>query len=103
MIGASVGVAVLAWMFASRNADDVAARQRSRADAAAERNRRGSSGKVLELPRSVHLTSADAEDLRAAAAHLEAHGGDDAAAHRLREIASRVDPGEELRSARKGS
>lgn len=104
MIGASIGVAVLAWLFASRRADDAAARQRSRADTARDEGRRGASTpRVLELPRSVLLTSSDAQDLRAAADHLESHGGGEAVAHRLRDIASRAEPDAARQSIRKGS
>lgn len=104
MIGASIGVAVLAWMFASRRADDAAARQRARAEPVRDEGRRGAqSARVLELPRSVLLTSSDAQDLRAAADHLESHGGNDGVAHRLRDIASRAEPDEARQSIRKGS
>jgi gas vesicle protein len=103
MIGASVGLAVLAWLFASRRADDAASRARSSADALRQGQRRSHGARVIELPRSVALTSSDADSLRSAAEQLEAHGGSEAVAHHLRDIANRIQPADELQSLRKGS
>jgi hypothetical protein len=58
--------------------------------------------RVLELPRSVALTSADANALRAAADALEARGGSADEVSRLRDIASSARPPEEARPVRRG-
>jgi hypothetical protein len=58
--------------------------------------------RVLELPRSVALTSTDADALRAAADALEARGGSAGEVSRLRDIASRASPPEEARPVRRG-
>lgn len=102
MIGASVGLLVLAWLHASRRADDVAEREAARAGTPRPSRWRSGDVRVLELPRSVALTSADANALRAAADALEARGGSADEVSRLRDIASSARPPEEARPVRRG-
>ena len=101
MIGASVGLLALAWLHAARRAEEprergVAARPATRAG-----RLRPWETRVIDLPRSVSLTSLDSEALRGAAATLEQIGNNDEA-RRLREIASRADVPEEARPLRRG-
>jgi hypothetical protein len=103
MIGASVGLLVLAWLHASRRADDAAERDASPAGAQRPSRWRSSGARVLELPRAVAITSTDADALRAAAAALDAGGGSAEEVQRLRDIASRASVHEEPRPARRGS
>lgn len=102
MIGASVGLLVLAWLHASRQADDVESREGSREGAPRQPRWRSRDARVLELPRSVAITSRDADALRAAADALEARGGSVEEVARLRDIASRASPPEEARPVRRG-
>ena len=102
MIGGSVGLLVLSWLHASRRADDVAERDASHGGAARPSRRRSGDVRVLELPRSVGLTSLDAHALQAAADALEARGGSADEISRLRDIASRANPPEEARPVRRG-
>lgn len=100
MIGASVGLLVLAWLHAARRAEEplergVAARPAKRAG-----RLRAWETRVIDLPRSVLMTSIDTEALRIAAATLEQIGNSDEAS-RLREIASRADVPEEARPVRR--
>ena len=100
MIGASVGLLALAWLHAARRAEE-----RERAAPARPATRAGRlrpwETRVVDLPRSVLLTSIDTEALRVAAAALEQIGNNDEA-RRLREIASRADVPEEARPLRRG-
>jgi hypothetical protein len=102
MIGASVGLLVLAWLHASRRADDVAEREAVREGAPRQSRWRSGDVRVLELPRSVPITSSDADALRAAADALEARGGSTDEASRLRDIASRATVAEEALPVRRG-
>ena len=102
MIGASVGLLVFAWLHASRRADDVAERDASRAEAPRPPRWRSGDVRVLELPRSVAITSSDADALRAAADALEARGGHPDEASKLRDLANRAAPPEEARPVRRG-
>ncbi|HEY7407391.1 MAG TPA: hypothetical protein VH638_03935 [Gemmatimonadaceae bacterium] len=102
MIGASVGLLVLAWLHASRRADDVAEREAARAGTPRPSRWRAGDVRVLELPRSVALTSTDANALRAAADALEARGGSAEEVSRLRAIAGSASPPEEVRPVRRG-
>lgn len=56
-----------------------------------------------ELPRSVALTSKDTDALRTAADALGAHGGSGEAVRRIRDMANRATPAEEVRPWRRGS
>jgi hypothetical protein len=102
MIGASVGLLVLSWLHASRQADDAAEHAAARAGAPRQSRWRHGDARVLELPRSVPLTTMDANVLRAAAEALEARGGNADEVSRLRDIASRANPAEEARPVRRG-
>lgn len=102
MIGASVGLLVLAWLHASRRADDVAEQEALRAGAPKQARWRSSQVRVLELPRAVGMTSSDVDALRAAADALEARGASADEVARLRDIASRAAPSEEARPVRRG-
>lgn len=102
MIGASVGLLVLAWLHASRRADDAAERDASRAGAPRQTRWRSADVRVLELPRSIAITSSDADALRAAADALEARGGNSDEASRLRDLANRAALPEEARPVRRG-
>jgi hypothetical protein len=103
MIGASVGLLVLAWLHASRRADDAAERDASHAGAPRHSRWRSGGARVLELPRSVAITPTDADALRAAADALEARGGSADEVRRLRDIASHAGAHEEPRPVRRGS
>jgi hypothetical protein len=103
MIGASVGLTVLAWLHASRRADDASEHDAMRAGAPRSSRWRSGGARVLELPRSLALTTADAEALRAAAAALEARGGSADEVRRLRDIASSVGGHEQARPVQRGS
>lgn len=102
MIGASVGLLALAWLHAARRAEEP---PQERAAAARPATRAGRlrpwEARVIDLPRSVLLTSIDTEALRVAAAALEQIGNNDEA-RRVREIASRADVPEEARPLRRG-
>ena len=102
MIGASVVLLVLAWLHASRRANDAAEREGSRTGAPRQTRWRSGDVRVLELPRSIAITSSDADALRAAADALEARGGSSDEASRLRDIASRAALPEEARPVRRG-
>ena len=102
MIGASVGLLVLAWLHASRRADDVADRDAALAGTPRQSRRRSGDVRVIELPRSIAVTSMDAHALQAAADALEARGGNADEVSRLRDIASRANPPEEARPVRRG-
>ena len=102
MIGASVGLLVFAWLHASRRADDAAEHEASRAGAPRQSRRRSGDGRILELPRSIAVTTMDAHALRAAADALEARGGNADEVSRLRDIATRANPAEEARPVRRG-
>ena len=102
MIGASIGLLVLAWLHASRRADDVAEREGSSAGASRQTRWRSADVRVLELPRSIAITSSDADALRAAADALEARGGNPDEASRLRDLADRAALPEEARPVRRG-
>jgi hypothetical protein len=102
MIGASVGLLVLSWLLASRRADDAAEREAARSGAPRQPRWRSGDVRVLELPRSVSITTTDAEALRAAADALEARGGAPDEVGRLRELANRATVPEEARPVRRG-
>jgi hypothetical protein len=102
MIGASVGLLVFAWLHASRRADDVAEREAAHAGAPRQPRWRSSDVRVLELPRSIAITSTDADALRAAADALETRGGSSDEASRLRDIANRAAAPQEARPVRRG-
>ena len=102
MIGASVGLLVLAWLHASRRADDVAEREASLSGASRHSRRRSGDVRVLELPRSIAVTTMDAHALLAAADALEAHGGGADEVSRLRAMATHANPPEEARPVRRG-
>jgi hypothetical protein len=102
MIGASVGLLVLAWLHASRQANDVAERETSREGPPVQSRWRSVDARVLELPRSVAITSSDADALRAAADALEARGGSTGEVSRLRDIAGRASLPKEARPVRRG-
>ena len=101
MIGASVGLLVLAWLHASRRADDAAEHEAS-PPGAPRQSRRSGDVSVLELPRSIAVTTMDARALRAAADALEARGENADEVSRLRDIAARANPPEEARPVRRG-
>jgi hypothetical protein len=102
MIGASVGLLVLAWLHAGRRADDAAEHEASRSGAPRQSRWRSSDVRVLELPRTVAMTSSDADALRAAADALEARGASADEVSRLRDLASRAAHPEEVRPVRRG-
>ena len=102
MLGASVGLLVLAWLHASRRADDAAERDASRSGAPRQSRWRSGNVRVLELPRAVAMTSSDADALRAAADALEARGASADEVSRLRDLASRATLPEEARPVRRG-
>lgn len=101
MIGASVGLLVLAWLNAARRADDLSERGTAARSEPRGGRFRVPQPRVLELPRSVPLTTSDADTLRIAADALEARGNNDEA-RRLRDIADRAEPHEEARPVRRG-
>jgi hypothetical protein len=103
MIGASAGLLVLAWLHASRRGEDAVEREAPHAGTPRPPRPRSGDVRVLELPRSVSITSKDADALRAAADALGAHGGSGDDVRRLRDIASRASPAEEARPVRQGS
>ena len=100
--GASIGLLVLAWLHASRRADDAAEREPSRGGALRQARWRSSDVRVLELPRAVAMTSSDADALRAAADALESRGANADEVSRLRDIAARAAHPEEVRPVRRG-
>ncbi len=102
MIGASVGLLVLSWLYASRRADDAAEQNASRSGTPRQSRWRSSDVRVLELPRAVAMTSSDADALRAAADALEARGASAEEVSRLRDIAVRAAVPEEARPVRRG-
>ena len=101
MIGASVGLLALAWLHAARRAEEPLERAPAARPAKRAGRLRAWETRVIDLPRSVSLTSIDAEALRVAAAALEQIGSSDEA-RQLREIASRADIPEEARPMRRG-
>jgi len=103
MIGASAGLLVLAWLQSSRRSDDVRTHEIPRAAVPRPPRATPADVRVLELPRSVAITSKDADALRAAADALGAHGGSGDEVRRLRDIANRATPAEEARPLRRGS
>src|ERR671913_532290 len=85
---------------ASRRADDASEREASRAGASRQTRWRSGDVRVLELPRSIAITSSDADALRAAADALDARGGSGDEANRLRDIANRAALPEKARPVR---
>lgn len=102
MIGASVGLLVFAWLHASRRADDAAEREASHSGAPRQSRWRSSDVRVLELPRTVAMTSSDADALRAAADALESRGASADEVTKLRELAARATVPQEARPVRRG-
>jgi hypothetical protein len=103
MIGASIALPVLAWLHASRRADDAAERDASRVGPVRPSRWRTGGARVLELPRAIPFTASDADVLRAGADALEARGGSTEEVRRLREIASGAGAQEAVRPVRQGS
>lgn len=101
MIGASVGLLALAWLHAAHRAEEPLQRAAAARPAKRARRSRPWEARVIDLPRSVLMTSIDTEALRVAAAALEQVGNSDEAS-RVREIANRADVPEEARPMRRG-
>ena len=87
VLGASVGLLVLAWLYASRRAEDSAKRGRGMGTPANSEWRPDADGAAESLPPFV-ITATDADALRAAADAMEATGASAREVSRLRNLAS---------------
>jgi hypothetical protein len=88
MLGASVGLLVLAWLYASRHAEDSAKRGRWLMGTPANSESRPHDDAVPESPPPFVITATDADALRAAADAMEATGASPNEVSRLRNLAS---------------
>jgi hypothetical protein len=88
MLGASVGLLVLAWLYASRRAEDSAKRGRSGMGTPANSEWRPHDDSVPESLHPFVITATDADALRAAADAMEATGASANEVSRLRDLAS---------------
>jgi hypothetical protein len=99
MLGASVGLLILAWLYASRRAEDAEKRGGGRTSTPASSEWRPYDDSVPEASPPFVITATDAEALRAAADAMEATGASADEVSRLRNLASLARDPEQPRPA----